>query len=319
MARSRTPQSTTLWLGIAFLLIGVSLAYLLVVFWPRTRVIEVRQRAVSAAPATPSGSGAREVEIRAEKKVWVEETQFLGTSFKLDADVRLLILVLLAGALGSYVHAVQSFASYVGNARFKATWTWWYILRLPMGAALAVFVYFGIRGGLLAAGTATASGAANELNLFGIMSFSGLAGLFSKQAADKLSEVFDTLFATKEDGKRKDKLGENPRPELASVAPDTLPAGGAAKEITLTGQGFVKDSVAKASGRKLPTTFVNAQSLTAKLATADFGNRKEIAIVIFSPEPAGGESDPVPLKINQEENGEMATVTPISGAPQASP
>src|SRR6185295_634098 len=212
-----------------------------------------------------------------------------------------------------YVHAAQSFASYVGNARFKSTWTWWYVLRIPIGAALALFVYFVVRGGL--AGTATGAGSADDLNLFGIMAFSGLAGLFSKQAADKLAEVFDTLFATKEDRKREDKLGENPRPEVASVAPDTLPAGAAAAEITLTGEGFLKDSVVKATGKKLPSTFVNAQTLTAKLATADYAGRSEIGISVLNPEPGGGESAPLPLKIKEGsgEEAALATVTPFSG------
>lgn len=301
MSDRLSPKSTTFWLGVALLVIGVSLAYLMVAFWPQTKVIQARQRAIIADPA-PTGQGGREIEILAEKKTWMEDTSFLWTSFKLDADVRLLILVLLAGALGSYVHAAQSFASYVGNAKFKATWTWWYVLRMPMGAALALFVYFAVRGGLLAAGTATGPGAANDLNLFGIMSFSALAGLFSKQAADKLAEVFDTLFATKEDRKREDKLSENPRPEVVSVSPDTL-APGAVAEIALAGTGFVKDSVVKASGKKLPTTFATPQSLTAKLATAEFAGRSEIEITVVNPEPGGGESDPVPLRIRQEVGG----------------
>lgn len=310
MARSRSskPPAATFWLGLAFLVIGAWLAYLLVAFWPRT--IEIKSGGDSVtAPSVGDGQAL------AVKKAWDEETHVLWASFKLDADVRLLILVLLSGTLGSYVHAAQSFASYVGNARFKATWTWWYILRIPMGAALAVFVYFGIRGGLLASGTATGSGAANELNLFGIMAFSGLAGLFSKQAADKLAEVFDTLFATKEDRKREDKLGENPRPEVASVTPDALPAGSAAAEITLSGEGFLKDSVVKATGKKLPSTFINAQTLSAKLATADYAGRSEIGISVLNPEPGGGESAPLPLKIKEGsvEDGALATVTPISG------
>jgi IPT/TIG domain-containing protein len=310
----RPSKYHTLSLGIALLLIGVSLAYLLVTFWPRTKVVQARQRAISAAPA-PAEQAGREVEILVEKKSWSDDTPFLWTSFKLDADVRLLILVLLAGTLGSYVHASQSFASYVGNARFKPTWTWWYILRMPMGAALAVFVYFGIRGGLLAAGTATGAGAANELNLYGIMSFSGLAGLFSKQAADKLAEVFDTLFATKEDRKREDKLNDNPRPEIASVTPDTLPASAAAAEITLAGQGFTKDSVVKASGKKLQVTFFSPQSLKAKLATAEFAGRSEIEIMVVNPEPGGGESDPKVLTVKAASGEGLATVTPISRDP----
>lgn len=297
-------KSPTFLLGIAFLLIGLVLAYLLVAFWPHPKIV--------TAAASPNVDGAAATTAQQKQPAWDPETTAMGFSFRLDPDVRLLILVLLAGALGSYIHAVQSFTSYVGNSSFKTTWTWWYILRLPVGATLALFIYFVVRGGLLAAGSATASGAANDLNLYGIMSFSGLAGLFSKQAADKLSEVFDTLFATKEDRKREDKLGENPRPEVASVSPDTFAAGVAEMEITLTGQGFVKDSFVKASGKKLPTAFKSAQSLTARITANGFSGRSEIEISVVNPTPGGGESDPVLLKIQAAGDG-LASVTPISG------
>ena len=297
MVEDVSPKSPTRWLGIALLLIGVLLAYLVVASWPRTTTV----KAVSSAPAA---AGKQVVQV--EKK-WVERSYFFGAPVDLDADVRLLILVLLAGALGSYVHAAQSFASYVGNESFKTTWTWWYVLRIPIGAALALFVYFVVRGGL--AGTATGPGAADDLNLFGIMAFSGLAGLFSKQAADKLAEVFDTVFATREN--RKDKLSENPRPEVVSVTPASVTAG-AAVEITVAGQGFVKDSVVKASSKKLPTTFASPKSLTAKLATAEFAGRAEIEITVINPEPGGGESEPKVLTVKTASGEGMATVTSIS-------
>lgn len=291
MPKRLPPQSRiTHWLGIAFLVIGIALSYCLIAFWPRT--IETAAVAVGGAPASPAVGGSQ-----VKATVWSKKTHVLWATFDLDADVRLLILVLLAGALGSYIHAVQSFASYVGNARFKATWTWWYILRVPMGSALAVFVYFVVRGGLLAAGTATASGAANDLNLFGIMSFSGLAGLFSKQAADKLAEVFDTLFATKEGHQREDKLTENPRPELTSIAPSSVAAGSGETDIALTGQGFVKDSVVKASGKTLTAVFGSPQSLTAQLDTAGLNGGSEVKISVLNPPPGGGESDPMPVKV----------------------
>ncbi|HKI02741.1 MAG TPA: IPT/TIG domain-containing protein [Thermoanaerobaculia bacterium] len=305
---------STSWLGIAFLLIGISLAYLLVALWPRTQVVvettSIQSAAGGAATASPGAGGG--TATKEKKAAWAAEATVMGYRFRLDPDVRLLILVLLAGALGSYIHAVQSFASYVGNSSFKSSWTWWYILRMPMGAALALFIYFVVRGGLLAAGTAGPTGAANDLNIYGIMSFAGLAGLFSKQAADKLSEVFDTLFATKEDHKREDKLGENPKPQVASIDPDTLPTGAAAAEITVKGQGFVKDSVVKAAGKKLKTTFKSAQILTAQLATSDFSGRAEVGVSVVNPAPGGGESDPFPLALTGAGGG-MATVTPISG------
>ena len=52
-------------------------------------------------------------------------------------------------------------------------------------------MYFAARGGLIA-GT---SGAEN-LSPYGVAALAGLAGLFSKQASDKLKEVFENLFKT---------------------------------------------------------------------------------------------------------------------------
>jgi len=37
----------------------------------------------------------------------------------------------------------------------------------------------------------------------------GLTGMFSKQTVDKLKEIFENLFATKEAEKREDKLDSN--------------------------------------------------------------------------------------------------------------
>lgn len=114
-------------------------------------------------------------------------------------ELDLIILVIIAGALGSYVHAATSFASYVGNRRMGKSWIWWYILRPLIGSALALIFYFVIRAGFLQAGTGT-----QDLNIFGFAALAGLTGMFSKQAADKLREVFDNLFAVKDE--RADKL-----------------------------------------------------------------------------------------------------------------
>ena len=42
----------------------------------------------------------------------------------------------------------------------------------------------------------------------------GLVGLFSKQATDKLNEVFSTLVKSGGDDKRKDKLDPNNLPRI---------------------------------------------------------------------------------------------------------
>lgn len=55
--------------------------------------------------------------------------------------------------------------------------------------SLALVFYFVIRGGFL-----STTGGAQDINPYGIAALAGLVGMFSKQATDKLSEVFGTLF-----------------------------------------------------------------------------------------------------------------------------
>ncbi len=62
----------------------------------------------------------------------------LGFSYTTIPDTALILLVLLSSALGSYVHAATSFSDYVGNRRLAKSWTWWYLLRVLVGATLAL-------------------------------------------------------------------------------------------------------------------------------------------------------------------------------------
>jgi len=122
-------------------------------------------------------------------------------------ETRYLCLVAIAGALGGYIHLSTSFADYLGNRRFYSSWKWWYGLRPFIGSSLAILVYFAARGGLVA-GT---NGAAT-LSPYGVSALAGLAGLFSKQATDKLREVFDTLFKPTDPTKRAEPLDPSKHP-----------------------------------------------------------------------------------------------------------
>ncbi|HEV2963198.1 MAG TPA: hypothetical protein VG649_15310 [Candidatus Angelobacter sp.] len=116
-------------------------------------------------------------------------------------EVRYFLIVVLAGGLGSYIHTATSFADFVGNRRCYASWSWWYLLRPFIGIALSLMMYFAVRGGLVGS-----SAGADSLSPHGIAAIAGLAGLFSKQATDKLREVFETLFKTDEPPNRDDRL-----------------------------------------------------------------------------------------------------------------
>lgn len=130
----------------------------------------------------------------------------LGIPFQYSQEQRLAILVVLAGALGSTVHASTSFSKYLGMQRFYVSWIWWYLLRPFVGGMLALIVYFGIRGGILVNGNGPES-----INLFGILTLAALSGMFSKQAIDKLNSMFSKLFSSL--GNDNDEKTEPPEAE----------------------------------------------------------------------------------------------------------
>jgi len=187
-------------LGLLMFLLGAVLLYLMIELWP----------AIQAAAKAGHGTA---------KVTW------FGHEWKPTADVALLALVVLSSGLGSYVHAAVSFADYVGNRGFVVSWVWWYLLRVFVGSSLAVIFYFGIRGGFLGAGTNAA-----DINVYGIAAISGLVGLFSKQATDKLREVFDTAFRVNKggDSERADNLDSTPgalQSSTVSTGPVVAPPG----------------------------------------------------------------------------------------------
>ncbi|HEY0546668.1 MAG TPA: IPT/TIG domain-containing protein [Pyrinomonadaceae bacterium] len=159
-----------------------------------------------------------------------------GKDFKPLLEVRLILLVMLVGAIGSYLHAASSFVDYLGNRTFVSSWVWWYLLRPFIGMLLALLFYFVFRGGFITAGNAQGN-ATDFINPFGIAAMAGLVGMFSKVATDKLNEVFTTLFRPapgQGDAKRGDKLGP---PTIASLDQRKGSEKGGTS-VTITGANF---------------------------------------------------------------------------------
>jgi hypothetical protein len=142
---------------------------------------------------------------------------------RINRELDLLLLVLLAGFLGSFLHMAQSFSEYVGNRAIKKSWAWWYCFRPFIGAGLAVVFYAAIRGGFMAIATGS-NAKASELNPFGLVAIGALVGMFSKAATMKLGEVFETLFKTEKAKESKDKLVATS--QTSSQAGEKTAAGG---------------------------------------------------------------------------------------------
>lgn len=163
---------------------------------------------------------------------------FFRWSVSTSLEDRLLLLVIVAGALGSYIHAATSYADFRGNKQFNASWTLWYVLRPMIGVCLALILYFATRGGLLLLIINGADATrASSINPFGVAAIAGLTGMFSKTAADKLAEVFTTLFKSQGDENRKDGLATLPPPVIKSIVPNQGTAEGG-DELIITGSGF---------------------------------------------------------------------------------
>jgi hypothetical protein len=165
-----------------------------------------------------------------EKKKKVEEevnSTYARTKLvpHINRELDLLWLVLLAGALGSFLHTAQSYSDYIGNRTLKISWAWWYCLRPFIGAGLALVFYDGVRGGVMAVASGSTSKAA-ELNPFGLVSVAAMVGMFSKAATTKLGEVFDTLFKSDKSKENKDPLVGSS--QASNPAPGKAPAGGGA-------------------------------------------------------------------------------------------
>lgn len=86
----------------------------------------------------------------------------------------------------------------------------------------------------------------------------------------------------------------NPVPLLdQSLAPTTATAAGAAFTLTVTGAGFVSNSVVDWNGSARPTTFVSKSKLTAAIPASDIAKPTTAAVTVVNPTLGGGTSNTV--------------------------
>lgn len=192
----------------------------------------------------------------------------------------LVLLAFLAGVAGSFLHAAQSLASYLGNDQFKSSWTSWYMLRPWIGGILGFALYFAFRAGLVASSAG--------VNAFGVVAIGVLGGWFSKTTTDKLQEVFEILFKTDADRHRKDKLTPNGPPVIDSIDPKTITP--AADALTIVGKRFPKN------------VLVEIDSQTLKATTVSEG-RVTVNVRQLSPRPTGD----VPLRVKDADASTAAS------------
>ena len=100
------------------------------------------------------------------------------------------------GALGALVYTSTALVAHVahdGKAVDPNNWndsyTLWYLVHPLLGASVALIFYMVLRGALVNLSVGTGG-----LNLYGVAAISGMVGLCSKEATEKLKEIFKNLF-----------------------------------------------------------------------------------------------------------------------------
>lgn len=185
-----------------------------------------------------------------------KHASFLWWSVTIDREKNFLVIVAVAGALGSSLHGVRSLSKYVGERLMYNSWLLFYVLLPLVGAALATIVYFVLRAGLIG------SAGIDESDPFGFAAVSALVGLFSAQAAEKLKSVFEELFSKPDRGI--DSVPEEalPPPSLGQLDPAQGPVG---STVIVTGENLDAETSVLFDARESTVTFKTATELETKV------------------------------------------------------
>jgi hypothetical protein len=83
----------------------------------------------------------------------------------------------------------------------------------------------------------------------------------------------------------------NPKPTLATIAPESTAVGGNGFSLTVTGTNFVPGNTVRIGGRVANTTLVNRTRMIAAVLASDIDTARSIVVDIVAPTPGGGTSE----------------------------
>jgi len=274
---------------VAFL---VLMLHVFVVIWPNWEQLPGSSAASSTTKATQPAAGS------AGALMPFEEMRFFtwfgnGIGLNVSRPTRLLLLVAVSGALGAFIQVASSFADYAANRTLTRSWLVWYVLRLAVGTVIAIVVYLVLRAGFLGLQNNSV-----DVNLYGISALAALSGWFSKEAADKMREVFRTMFKTDQDAFRKDKVDER-KPKIDSVTPAELPLNSSTPvTLEVSGRRFDGQMSATLDGKKIEVVgTVTATKFQASVPVSELTRARKAKLVVVNPSDRGGASDGFEIEV----------------------
>ncbi len=212
----------------------------------------------------------------------------------------LFLMLIMAGALGGCIHAMRSLWWYVGNQELRAPWLSMYFLLPFIGAAMAMLFSLLIVAGVVDNTTGRST------SLF-IIAIAGLVGMFSQQAALKLTDIANAFFT-------KPGPGRDAKPQ-ESQSVGERGAGAAAAAPTIT-----PDSGPSSGGT--PVIIANTRFADVKSVTFGGESAKDVkfdgatsTITAVTPEHAEGEVEVVVTNQAKASVVLHYTYTPAGGSP----
>jgi outer membrane protein assembly factor BamB len=103
-------------------------------------------------------------------------------------------------------------------------------------------------------------------------------------------------------------------PVLASLSPPSATAGGPAFTLTVTGTGFVPQSVLQWNGVARPTAFDSPTQLTAQIGSSDIASAGNVAVTVSNTATGGGISVAVGFTVLPSAELSLSRISPTSVA-----
>ena len=271
---NETPPTSSRWvtitLSVWMTVVTLALVSGVVHFWPKA--VPVTEGGAHAPPAGNTATDGQQPKASTSPSPQATNppSQPPGTPDVNAAKTSLpeprviIMLILLLGAAGAQIHALQSFADFVGNGSFTDRWAFWYMKRPLIGALVALVAYSALDGGFVGAESMLVRAPGN---LWGLAALCLCSGLFSRLVTDKLYEVMSTLLAVKAENKqtRSDKMDDpasslTTPPKLLKLEPSQVSL---AKPVAvkITGENFTQACKLMLDGKETAHRFVSATEI----------------------------------------------------------
>ena len=193
----------------------------------------------------------------------------------------LLLLVAIAGFLGTMIHLASSFTNYVGAEKFKRSWLLWYIIKPFTGAGLALIIYFVFRAGLLNFNDTS------NINLYGIITMAAFAGLFTDKATMKLAEIFAVVFKTNDNrlpgiNQRPDRIDPaEANVKISGIKPENLVAN-SENRLIISGGGFDKKKLlVKIDDDEIQNPVIKTDTISLTYTIPATSDKNEFKLRVF--------------------------------------